>query len=76
MGLLGGLRQATRLYLPEAIECVEFVKGQGGELELVISARSQAHLTYVNLETMQQRKASVRVFLRGHVNVFLRVKTS
>lgn len=65
--------QATRLYLPEAIECVEFVKGAGGGLELVISARGQAHLTYVNLETMQQRKVSrERVLVRSRWGAALR----
>lgn len=50
--------QATRLYFPEAVESAEFVWGEGGALELVVSARGQPHLTYVNVETLQQRQAS------------------
>lgn len=40
------------------MESTEFVWGEGGALELVVSARGQPHLTYVNVETLQQRQAS------------------
>ncbi|CAN0393860.1 unnamed protein product [Ectocarpus sp. 8 AP-2014] len=53
------LVQATQLYFPEAVESVEFVRGEGGALELVVSARAQPHLTYVNIETLQQRRVSL-----------------
>ncbi|CAM9741126.1 unnamed protein product [Ectocarpus sp. 12 AP-2014] len=54
-----GFEQATQLYFPEAVESVEFVRGEGGALELVVSARAQPHLTYVNIETLQQRRVSL-----------------
>ncbi|CAN0448196.1 unnamed protein product, partial [Ascophyllum nodosum] len=50
---------ATRLYFPEAVESAEFVRGVGGALELVVSARGQPHLTYVNVETLDQRRVSL-----------------
>ncbi|CAM9438856.1 unnamed protein product [Pylaiella littoralis] len=54
-----GYEQATQLYFPEAVESAEFVRGQGGALELVVSARGQPHLTYVDVETLQQRRVSL-----------------
>lgn len=52
------VKQATQLYFPEAVESAEFVRGEGGGLELVVSARGQPHLTYVDVETLQQRRVS------------------
>lgn len=57
------MEQATRLYFPEAVEAVEFIAGAGGALELVVSARGQPHLTYVNVETLQQRQVREPRFL-------------
>ncbi|CAN0542268.1 unnamed protein product, partial [Laminaria digitata] len=51
----------TTIAIPEAVESVEFVSGEGGALELVVSARGQPHLTYVNIKTLQQRQASINV---------------
>eukprot|EP00903_Cladosiphon_okamuranus_P012784 g11949.t1 len=54
-----GYEKATQLYFPEAVESAEFVRGSGGGLELVVSARGQPHLTYVDVETLQQRRVSL-----------------
>eukprot|EP00752_Nemacystus_decipiens_P014772 g13151.t1 len=54
-----GYEQATQLYFPEAVESAEFVRGEGGALELVVSARGQPHLTYIDVETLQQRRVSL-----------------
>ncbi|CAN0162321.1 unnamed protein product [Scytosiphon promiscuus] len=54
-----GYEQTKQLYFPEAVESAEFVRGEGGALELVVSARGQPHLTYVNIETLQQRRVSL-----------------
>lgn len=51
-------KQATQLYFPEAVESAEFVRGGGGGLELVVSARGQPHLTYVDVQTLKQRRVS------------------
>lgn len=55
--------QATRLYFPEAVESAEFVTGEGGSLEIAVSARTQSHLTYVNVETLHQRRVSLLLLI-------------
>ncbi|CAM9145352.1 unnamed protein product [Choristocarpus tenellus] len=54
-----GFTQIRKLYFSEAIECLEFVRGSGGALDLVVAARNQPHLMYVNIDTLQQRKVSL-----------------
>ncbi|CAM9261991.1 unnamed protein product, partial [Phaeothamnion confervicola] len=49
----------TKLYLPGAAECLEFVDGDGGAPTLVVSCRGLPHLTYVDCETLQQAKVSI-----------------
>lgn len=73
------VQQATQLYFPEAVESAEFVRGEGGGLELVVSARGQPHLTYVDVETLQQRRvrrATIHVHSWGHINIRLLCNTT